>query len=174
MKSRFGVATARLRLYAPSLAEIHALIRGERAALEAHLQATLPGDWPGPNLTHSLPTIAAAMALEPGDARWVWMVIDPSAARVIGDIGFHGPLRAGATVEIGYIILPDARGHGYAAESVAALIHWTFTQTRVAQIIAQIDPANTASLRVAEKAGLRPLPPISAGHLRFGIERPPA
>lgn len=163
-----------MRLYALSLAEVEELLRGESAALEARIQATIPSDWPGPHLASALPTIAEEMAREPGDARWVWVVVDPITARVTGDIGFHGPLRDEATVEIGYIILPHAQGRGYATEAVSALIHWTFARTRVTLIIAQVDPTNIASLRVAEKVGMRPLPPISAEYACFGIARPPA
>ena len=171
MDAVFTIMTPRLQLYAPSRAEIAALLRDERPALEARLQATLPRDWPGPHLTAALPSIAEAMTQEPGDARWVWMVIDLRAACVVGDIGYHGPLRDEATVEIGYALLPHARGRGYATEATAALLHWTFAQTQVAQIIAQIDPTNTASVRVAARVGMQAWPPVAPGYLCFGISR---
>ncbi len=174
MDAVFTIETPRLRLCAPALAEIHELIRGERAALAARISATIPPEWPYPHLTEALPIIAEAMAHEPGDARWVWMVVEPGAARVIGDIGYHGPLRDGATVEIGYVLEPAAHGRGYATEAAAALIQWTFARTNVAEIIAQIEPANAASLRVAAKLGMRAWPPISPGHRCFGISRPPS
>ena len=139
--------------------------------LGKRIQAIIPTDWPGPNLSNALPTIAEAMRQEQGDARWVWMIIEPMSACVIGDIGFHGPLRDGATVEIGYVLAPDARGHGYATEVTAALIDWTFTRTNVAQIIASIDPANTASIRVAAKVGMRAQPSVEPGFLCYGITR---
>ncbi len=114
------------------------------------------------------------MTLEPEDVRWVWMVIEQASAHVIGDVGFHGPLRDEATVEIGYVLLPHARGRGYATEATSAVIEWVFTYTNVSQIIAQIDPANAASLRVAAKLGMRELPPISEEYSCFGISKPPA
>lgn len=173
MPLNFDIVTPRLRLYAPSLADITALIRHERAELETRIRASIPHDWPGPNLTKSLPSIAEAMALEQGDARWVWLVINPMTAQVIGDIGFHGPLHPAARVEIGYVLEPEARGYGFATEATAALIQWTFAHTNVAQIIAQIDPANAASLRVAAKLGMQPLPALESEYLCFGIARPP-
>jgi len=114
------------------------------------------------------------MAQEPGDARWVWLVIEPITANVVGDIGFHGPMRDDATVEIGYSIIPRAQRFGYATEAASALIRWTFAHTRVAQIIAQINSGNAPSLRVAAKLGMQRLPPISTEYLCFGITRPPA
>lgn len=172
MESIFAIATSRLQMYAPSLPEIEQLLHDERAELEEQINATLPLEWPGPQLLKSLPIIAEAMGMEPGDARWVWLVIDPHTARVIGDIGFHGPLHDEATVEIGYVLLPHAQGYGYATEAASALIHWTFTQTKVAQIIAQIEPANTASLRVAAKLGMHAWPAVATGYQCFGISRP--
>jgi ribosomal-protein-alanine N-acetyltransferase len=172
MTSVYEIVTPRLRLYAPTLLEVQALIRGEREALEARLQAAIPPEWPGPQLAEALPIITKEMGQEPGDARWVWVVVEPVSAQLIGDLGYHGPLHDEATVEIGYTLLPHTHGLGYATEATSALIDWTFAHTKVAEIIAQIDPTNAASLRVAAKLGMQPLAPVSEGHLCFGIARP--
>ncbi len=103
----------------------------------------------------------------------MWIVIASLTARIIGDIGFHGPLRDRATVEIGYVLELGAHGRGYATEAVSALIQWTFAETYVRAIIAQIEPTNAASLRVAAKVGMRAQPPIAPEYLCFGISRPP-
>lgn len=174
MTPPYEISTTRLRLYAPSLDEIHPLIRNERADLSTRIGATIPPEWPGHVLITSIPLIAQEMEGEPGDARWVWMVIEKASAQVIGDVGFHSALRDGATVEIGYVLLPHARGKGYATEATAAVIDWTFAHTSVAQIIAQIDPDNDASLRVAAKLGMRELPPVTEAYKCFGASRPPA
>ncbi len=173
MDNRFDMTTSRLRLYAPTLRDVEALLRGERDAVGARINATVSEDWwLGPSLIRLLPYLAEAMGRAPGDARWIWMVINPVTARVIGDIGFHEPWGEGRTsVEIGYSLVPEARGFGYATEACAALIRWTFAHTPVTQIIAQIDPANAASLRVAAKLGMWELPPMSEGHRCFGISR---
>ncbi len=169
----FDITTSRLRLYAPRLTDVEALLRGERDDVGARINATVSEEWwLGPSLIRLLPDLAEAMRREPGDARWIWMVIDPTTGRVIGDIGFHEPWGDGRTsVEVGYSLVPEARGFGYATEACAAVICWTFAHTSVARIIAQIDPANAASLRVAAKLGMRELPPMSEGHRCFGISR---
>ena len=168
----FEMTTSRLRLYAPSLTDVEALLRREREELGARINAVVSEEWwLGPSLIRLLPDLHETMRREPGDARWIWMVINPATAGVIGDIGFHGPVRDGATAEFGYSLIPEARGYGYATEACAAMLRWTFTHTKVAQVIAQIDPANAASLRVAARLGMQELPPISAGHRCFGISR---
>ncbi len=171
MGNRYDMTTARLRLYAPALTDVEALLRGERDDVGTRINATVSEEWwLGPSLIRLLPDLAESMRREPGDARRIWLVIDPMTSRVIGDIGFHKPWREDrTTVELGYSLVPEARGFGYATEACAALIHWTFAHTPVTQIIAQIDPANAASLRVAAKLGMRELPPVSEGHRCFGI-----
>src|SRR6185437_8115909 len=172
MADLFELATRRLRLYAPSREEVDELLRGERDVLGARIGAAVSEEWwLGPSLLRLLPKLSETMAREPGDTRWVWLVIEPITARVIGDIGFHGPLRAGETAEIGYSVVPDVRGYGYTPEAASALIDWTFAHTNITQIIAQIDPGNAASLRVATKLGMQPLPPISIDYLCFGLSR---
>lgn len=175
---RYDVATARLRLRALALDEVRLLVRGERAALGERLGAVVPAAWPGERLASGLPGIAEHMAALGGDERWVWVVVAPgsaamasptsvSAARasavaspapaaVIGDIGFHGPVTGSPSIEIGYILLPGARGRGYATEGVAALVAWALARPGVARVTARIAPGNAASLRVAKKVGMRP------------------
>jgi RimJ/RimL family protein N-acetyltransferase len=99
------------------------------------------------------------------------MVIHPGYGRVIGDIGFHEPVRDASTAEIGYSVVPHVRRHGFTTEATAALISWTFARTTVTQVIAQIEPENVASLSVAAKLGMQELPAISAGYRCFGISR---
>jgi RimJ/RimL family protein N-acetyltransferase len=175
MNEDYTILTPRLRLEAPSLDELYALLCGERAALAARVGAIIPEDWPYHQLRESLPIIMAEMEREPGEARWLWLVIEPvnsGAARVIGDLGFHGPFQDGAAAEIGYVLDEAARGRGYAAEAAAALIAWVFAHTGVSEVIAQIEPDNTASLRVAAKLGMSERTPRSPGYRCLGVARP--
>lgn len=168
------ITTRRLRLYAPSRAEVEALRQGARDGLGERLQAAVSEEWwLGPSLLRLLPDLPDVMRRDPDDTRWIWMLIDPAAARVIGDIGFHSPVHARSTTEaeIGWSVIPAARGKGYTPEAVAALLASTFARTRVQRIIAQIEPANTASLRVAAKLGMEALPPREARYLCFGVGR---
>ncbi len=168
---KYAIMTPRLRLYAPSAAEIDALMRGERQALGASIGVSIPDAWPGLELLSALPVITAEMARESGDARWMWMIIEQASSTVVGDVGFHGPLYEGDAAEIGYALLPDARGKGYATEAAEAVIRWAFANMGVRRIFAQIDPSNTASLRVAAKLGMQPQEALPGHYLCFGIGR---
>ena len=74
---------------------------------------------------------------------------------VIGDIGFHGPPDSGGAVTIGYGIAPEARGQGYATESLVAIIEWALAQPEVKTVNADAALENTASQAVMERAGMR-------------------
>lgn len=85
------------------------------------------------------------------------------------------PLDAvGPDVEIGWRLRPAAWGHGYATEAAALLLRHGLATLRLPEIVSDIDPANLASVRVAEKIGLRqltamPLPDETT--IRFALTR---
>ncbi len=73
----------------------------------------------------------------------------------IGGIGFIGPPAAGV-VEIGYGLAPGARGHGYAAEALSALL--TIARDHgVSRVRADTDPDNIASRKTLRRAGFEAL-----------------
>jgi RimJ/RimL family protein N-acetyltransferase len=74
---------------------------------------------------------------------------------VVGDCGFHGVPDAHGTVEVGFGVAPAARGRGYAAEAVEALIGFALLQHGVRRVQAETTRGNTASRRTLEKAGMR-------------------
>jgi RimJ/RimL family protein N-acetyltransferase len=71
--------------------------------------------------------------------------------RAVGGIGFFGPPTEG-TVEIGYGLAPSARGHGYAAEAVIAIVRLA-AKLDVRTVQARTETDNTASRRTLERAG---------------------
>jgi RimJ/RimL family protein N-acetyltransferase len=74
---------------------------------------------------------------------------------VIGDIGFHGPPDSHGAVTVGYGLAPEARGHGYATESLVGLAEWALAQPEVKVVNADANLDNVASQRVMERAGMR-------------------
>lgn len=167
----YELRSARLRLRSLTPSEAQLALRGERGALATRIRARVPVDWPGPALLGSLPGIVAHMERNGSDAGWLWVIIESGTARMVGDIGFHGPLRGVSSVEVGYVIFPDARGHGYAAEASALLMDWALSQPGIERVTAQIAPDNHASLRVAEKLGLREVPMEAPGYRCFERRR---
>ncbi|HZP73193.1 MAG TPA: GNAT family protein [Gaiellaceae bacterium] len=73
----------------------------------------------------------------------------------IGFAAFVHLDRDAGQAEIGYVVAPAARGRGAAARSVELLTDWGFGELGLERIELRIDPANTASTRVAERAGYR-------------------
>lgn len=64
----------------------------------------------------------------------------------------HG--RGTCDLELGYRLLPDAWGKGYATEVTQALLRYAFEDLGVFRVIAVTHPDNTASQRVLLKSGL--------------------
>lgn len=59
-----------------------------------------------------------------------------------------------ADIEVGYRLLHDAWGLGFATEGAKALVAYGFDDLRLHRIIGVTHPGNTASQRVLMKAGL--------------------
>lgn len=90
---------------------------------------------------------------DPQNRQWYapW-IIKLKNGTVIGDLCFKGVTEKGA-VEIGYGLLPDFWGNGYATEAVTAVINRAFMQNGIKCIEAETEPDNKASQRVLLKAG---------------------
>jgi RimJ/RimL family protein N-acetyltransferase len=73
--------------------------------------------------------------------------------RAIGGLGFKGQPEGGG-VEIGYGLVPSARGHGYAAEAVIALLT-VAAEHGVSRVIADTTLDNIASQRTLIRSGFR-------------------
>jgi RimJ/RimL family protein N-acetyltransferase len=70
---------------------------------------------------------------------------------VVGGAGFKGAPREGI-VEVGYGLAPSARGHGYAAEAVTALLTLA-ADHGIVTVVAETTEDNVASQRTLVNAG---------------------
>jgi RimJ/RimL family protein N-acetyltransferase len=59
-------------------------------------------------------------------------------------------------VAIGYSVLRQYQGLGYASEAVEALVRWAFSHGDVDRVIAEVANDNQRSIRVLEKTGFHP------------------
>ena len=86
-----------------------------------------------------------------------YAVVEQSSQNVIGYCGlfFFPDLDGQAEVEIGYRLARSAWGQGYATEAACAVRDYAFTTLGMKRLIAMIDPSNLASIRVAEKIGMK-------------------
>jgi len=93
----------------------------------------------------------------------------------IRDLCFKG-IEAGHNPEIGYGILDEFQGQGYATEAVKLALKWAFEHPQVLAVEAESDPDNAASQRVLEKCGFLATGAIGEEGPRFivykGANRP--
>ncbi|MEH1164110.1 GNAT family N-acetyltransferase [Micromonospora sp. CPCC 205539] len=73
--------------------------------------------------------------------------------KAIGGIGFKGRPDDGR-VEVGYGLAPSARGHGYAAEALVAVLNLAADHD-LTRVCADTTEDNVASQRTLERAGFR-------------------
>jgi RimJ/RimL family protein N-acetyltransferase len=84
-------------------------------------------------------------------------VIERSTRRLIGYCGlfYFSDVNGQPEVELGYRLARGVWGQGYATEAAIAVRDYATTTLGMNRLIAIIDPSNIASIRVAEKLGMR-------------------
>ena len=145
--------TERLRIYPASREQMETMIASEQEEeLKKAYTEMLEGCLRHPN-------------------QWDWYVIwiiEKTDGTHIGDLCFKG-LREDGIAEIGYGILEEHQGQGYATEAVQAACHWAFLHPDVRSLEAETDAENAASQRVLEKCGFRPNGIIGEEGPRFSL-----
>ncbi|MBZ5739388.1 GNAT family N-acetyltransferase [Nocardioides mangrovi] len=100
------------------------------------------------------------------DAATLWREGDTWAPRhivrgvtALGSIGFFGPPEEAADgvpeVEVGYGLVDEAHGYGFATEALTGLL--VETDTVGVRVRASVEPTNKASIRVLAKCGFTEL-----------------
>lgn len=82
------------------------------------------------------------------------VIVERSSNAVVGSINLKGPPTAAGDAEIGWGLIEDVRGRGYATEASAAVIKWAQEQPGVQSISATIPDDNYPSQRLAKRLGL--------------------
>jgi ribosomal-protein-alanine N-acetyltransferase len=152
------IRSERLDLPLLSLEQLDNLAAGDGASVGAELGAVLPIPWLQ-EVRWLAGMRAQQLRLRPADAPWLLRAIllrTPDGGRqAIGYLNFHtGPDERGM-VEIGYTLLPDARGHGYAIEAVRGACDWATRSHGVHLFRASVAPDNERSLNLIAKLGFR-------------------
>lgn len=87
-----------------------------------------------------------------GEHRHGWAVLDPGDRRFLG-YAVTGPVDHEAReVELGYAVVPGARGQGVATATLHALTRWALAEGML-RMTALVSTGNPASSRVAAKVG---------------------
>jgi len=71
----------------------------------------------------------------------------------LGDIGLQISAKFREEADIGYTVIPQAQGKGYASEALRAVCGYAFSQAGVKAINAYVLADNAGSVRVLEKQG---------------------
>jgi ribosomal-protein-alanine N-acetyltransferase len=174
------IRTGRLDLVAATSAHLEAELVSP-ARLGSLLGANVPEGWPpGEYDRPAVEFFLARLTENPGAEGWYgWYAIERAAdgrpATLVGAGGYFGPPGDDGTVEIGYSILPDFRGRGFATELVQALIARAFATPGVGRVIAHAFPENIGSAKVLERTGFVPAGPgREPGTVRYVQPRPVA
>jgi RimJ/RimL family protein N-acetyltransferase len=82
-------------------------------------------------------------------------VVLPDGGSLVGDVSLYYRSAEHRQGEIGFVLHPDQRGHGYAGEAVAVLIALAFDGLGLHRVVGRCDPRNAPSARLMERLGMR-------------------
>ena len=78
---------------------------------------------------------------------WIWDRRDWSGGKTLAELGEHGE------VELGWALVRDAWGQGFATEAAASLRDYGLRDLGLKRLISLVHPENERSLRVAHRLG---------------------
>lgn len=84
----------------------------------------------------------------------MWAVELKDSGAFIGRVGLHNP-DGWPDLELGWMLLPNRRGHGYATEAGRAALDFAFAEVKALRVVSLIHLENSASERVARRLGGR-------------------
>ncbi|MFC4009193.1 GNAT family N-acetyltransferase [Nonomuraea purpurea] len=137
------------------------LLRPQAAADVPHLTATaadpltqaqtgVPSDY---TEGHAKAYIDHSERMRMRGAGIAWTVEELDTGRYTANVDLRDLDWHSRSAEIGYMTAPWARGRGYAGEAVTAIARWLFERHGFRRLQLRAVASNTASQRVAEKAG---------------------
>ncbi|HLE89228.1 MAG TPA: GNAT family N-acetyltransferase [Candidatus Limnocylindria bacterium] len=152
------IRSERLALPLLSLEQLDRLAAGDAASVAGDLGATLSEAW-----LREVRWLAALRAEQirkrPGDAPWLVRPIllrhDDGSVTAVGYLNFHAAPDEHGMIEVGYALLPEAQGQGYAIEAVHAAFEWATRLHGIHRFRASVAPTNERSLNLIAKLGFR-------------------
>lgn len=152
------IRSQRLDLPLLSLSQLDRLAAGEGDSVGAELGCDLPRTWLA-EVVWLAALRAGQLRLRPADGPWLLRPIvlrgEDESRNAIGYLNFHGGPDDEGRVEVGYTLLPDARGQGYAIEAVRAAIEWAIEAHGIRRFRAAVAPDNERSRNLIGKLGFR-------------------
>ena len=83
-----------------------------------------------------------------------WTLERRADRATLGQVGVNKP-DFFPEVELGWMLYPGFTGQGYATEAAAAARDWAFGPRGLETLVSYVDPANAASIALAERLGAR-------------------
>lgn len=171
------IRTARLEIVPVDVEIARAELR-DPAAFAALLSATVPDNWPPDMLSDARALFLDLLEAGPGRTGWLgwyalWQYEEDAAPVLVGGAGFLGPPDANGRVELGYSILPQFYGMGFATEMAGAVIEWARSHADVRDIVAQTAGDNLSSRKVLAKLGFDEVGPGDEPSSVSFLQRPP-
>lgn len=88
------------------------------------------------------------------EGEWAFVVCEAGSAEPVGFTGI-GRLRDPSVAQTGYWVLAHARRRGIASATLRLVLRFAFDELELARVQALIEPWNEASIRIAERNGMR-------------------
>lgn len=97
---------------------------------------------------------------------WVQLSVEQRDGNdlLVGDVGLSPAEDEPGVIKVGYTVAPPFQGRGYATEAIGALVTYAFDTLGAEVVRAYASAENVASLRVAEKVGMRLIERIEHQH----------
>jgi [ribosomal protein S5]-alanine N-acetyltransferase len=150
------INTERLCLL-PATSKLYLLELHDRPAFASTLSAHVPKEWPPDEITPEVieEFIGRIQSRERKIWSFYWILRqkDPEQSVLIGSGGFLA--HKNGTLELGYSLLAEYHGRGYATEAVQSMVQWASSGLKRDSVIAYTYPHLKASIRVLEKNGFR-------------------
>ncbi|MDG4798570.1 GNAT family protein [Micromonospora sp. WMMD1082] len=141
-----------LRPFQPSdLADLHAYFADPAA--HRYLYSEAPADLDGTREVLARRQQRTVLR-EQGDALQL-AAVRRGTGEVVGDVVLIWTSPEHRQGEIGYLLHPEHRGHGYATEAAEAMLALAFDRLDLHRVAGRLDARNTASARVLERLGMR-------------------
>ncbi len=125
-----------------------------KARLAAQLNVIIPASYPVE--VDAVPWFCQLLKEDPSLVGWLhFMVMRVADRTLIGDGGFKGKPDQTGVIEIGYSIVPEYRGRGYATQVAQGLIEYAFAHPEISAVAAHASVKNIGSMKVLERAGMK-------------------
>ena len=167
------LVTSRLVLLPASPEQVRAIIAGEYVQASKLVGAHIPIGWPfNREAQQVLPWHLSALERDANQQLWrIRFIINAATEALIGSVNLKGPPTERGDIEIGWGLVPEARGRGFATEASKAVIEWAFRMREVRRVTATIPEDNAASQKVARRLGMAPSGEVRRSLPLWAIDR---